>query len=119
MISPASKRAKKKWSLTPRGRYAHQKSAAQQRQVQWEFAFDTWWEVWQQSGHWEERGVNGYQMCRYGDEGPYSPSNVYIAHNTQNKRDAWDNGKTSPPPVGAKKGKKYGKKNSNHPGQSL
>lgn len=44
------------------------------------FTFDTWWQVWNESGKWDERGARGgaYVMCRIGDEGPYSPGNVYI-----------------------------------------
>lgn len=88
-----------KWKAHARG--------AKKRGIEFKLSFDDWWGIWESSGHWNERGPNGYQMCRNGDEGPYEVGNVYIAHNTKNKKDAWDNGKISTPPIGAKLGKKY------------
>lgn len=62
----------------------------------WQLTFEEWWKIWQNSGHWEERGVglDKYQMCRYGDIGPYSKDNVYIAKQKDNLRHQFDNGKT-------------------------
>ena len=55
----------------------HKKNASL-RSIPWEFTFETWWEMWEKSGKWNERGRGGYMMCRYGDTGPYSPTNVRI-----------------------------------------
>jgi hypothetical protein len=63
--------------------YVTQKKRAKRRGIAWEFInFDQWWGVWQRSGHWAERGNkdgNSFVMCRYGDVGPYSVDNVFIA----------------------------------------
>jgi hypothetical protein len=42
--------------------------------------FAEWWQIWHDSGHWEERGTaNGcYVMCRNADQGPYAVGNVRI-----------------------------------------
>lgn len=96
------------YKTTPKYKYTQARNHALRRGVGWEFDFDTWYQLWLDSGHWEERSPTGYCMCRYGDEGTYSPTNVYIATATKNKQDAWANGKIKQPPIGAKKGKKYG-----------
>lgn len=93
--------------------YNQHRRGAKKRGIAFELSFDDWVKIWEESGHLEERGPNGYNMCRFKDEGPYHKDNVYIAHNTQNKRDAWENGKLSHPPIGAKKGKKYPKRPNN------
>ncbi len=89
-------------------RYTHARKAAIKRGIDWQFTLEEWKKVWVDSGHWEERGPLGYQMCRYGDCGPYHKDNVYIAFHTQNKSDAWYNGKTCYPPR-KKKGTKHDK----------
>lgn len=81
----------------PNHRYNCQKGKAKARGISWEISFEDWWNIWEASGHWNERGQVGYQMCRYGDEGPYHKDNVYIATRTQNSLDAWKNGKTKLP----------------------
>lgn len=62
---------------TPYARYLQQKHAANARDIPWEFTFDSWWKLWEESGHWEERGI-AYCMCRTKDIGPYSPTNTRI-----------------------------------------
>ncbi len=71
---------------SPIGRYRMHKKNAELRDVPWEFTFDSWWKVWEDSGKWLERGkgTNKYQMCRSGDMGPYSPDNVRIATQLEN-----------------------------------
>lgn len=75
------------------------KEAVNERNLEWLLTFEEWWKIWQDSGHWEERGSLGYHMCRFGDEGPYSITNVYIAFHTQNKKDQQENGHGTKPPV--------------------
>lgn len=60
--------------------YKIQRVNARSRGIAWEFNFWSWWQVWQQSGKWDERGRTSgrYVMARIGDEGPYSPTNVTI-----------------------------------------
>lgn len=94
----------KKYKLTPKYRFVQAKNAAKQRGISFFFTFEEWLKVWQDSGHWEERGPKGYCMCRKGDEGPYSIDNVYIALHIENKKDAWGNGKISRPPLGVRLG---------------
>jgi len=70
---------------TPRGAFSGQKRNAKARGIGWELTFWQWWTIWQQSGHWEERGRGqGYMMCRYGDVGPYAVGNIYIATGVHN-----------------------------------
>lgn len=66
------------WMNTPKGIFSVQKRKAKQRGIEWKLSFDEWWKTWQESGKWDERGVNGYVMCRNGDSGPYSMDNVRI-----------------------------------------
>lgn len=96
------KQYRSKWgrefSQIPLGKYKAQRQQAKERGVEWKFTFEDWCELWQDSGHWAERGPTGFVMCRYGDIGPYSIDNVYIAHHLQNKKDQQLNGKGTTPP---------------------
>lgn len=48
-----------------------------------------WWKIWQESGHWPERGkgVGKYHMARFGDVGPYAVGNVKIITHSQNSQE--------------------------------
>lgn len=64
---------------TPTGAWRGQRNNAKRRGIEWELTLGQWWDIWQQSGHWDERGRGqGYVMCRHGDEGPYAVGNVFI-----------------------------------------
>jgi hypothetical protein len=79
-----------KRSDKPTYAFSEQRKNAKSRGIDWEITFYDWWKVWEQSGHWEERGRgNGYCMCRIKDSGPYAIGNVYIATGAQNGRDYW------------------------------
>ena len=68
--------------------YNAQKSMALKRGIGWEFkSFEEWLLWWLQTGKFDQRGVTnkGYQMCRIGDTGPYSPSNCYCATGKENR----------------------------------
>jgi hypothetical protein len=70
---------------TPLGAFRRQKANAATRGISWRLTFLQWWDIWQRSGHWDDRGRgHAYAMCRYGDKGPYAVNNVYIATNAQN-----------------------------------
>ena len=79
----------KRYWKTPRGRYSLQKRQAKVREISWQFTFDSWWLMWNESGKWNLRGCGKgkYNMCRYHDTGPYSPNNCYIDLATQNARE--------------------------------
>ena len=89
---PASSR---RWRGTPRGKYSESKRRARQRGIGFDLTFDQWWDIWQSSGHWHERGARktGYVMRRTGDEGPYAVGNVYIGTHPENAMEGWRNGK--------------------------
>jgi hypothetical protein len=77
----------------PRSIFKIQRNTARARGIGWELTLWQWWSIWQQSGHWEERGngSSGYGMCRLNDVGPYAADNVYIATNRENMQDYWVN----------------------------
>ena len=70
----------------PTGPYTRQRHNAIARGIEWKFSLWSWWQFWQESGKWSKRGRGGnrYVMCRFGDVGPYSPDNCYIATSTKN-----------------------------------
>lgn len=76
---------------TPMGAFVRQRCTARARGIAWGFTFWAWWQVWEASGHWAERGRgHGYAMSRIGDAGPYSPENVRIVRNSENVAEYYD-----------------------------
>jgi hypothetical protein len=73
-----------------RAAYYTQKHRAKTRGIEWEFTFDSWLEVWADSGHIHERGPDADQYCmaRTGDQGSYRPDNVRITTNRDNWSEA-------------------------------
>lgn len=71
---------------TPLRAYQHQQTAAERRRgIIWKLSLMEWWQVWEESGRWNERGVGrGWQMCRKGDQGAYEIGNVYIGPGADN-----------------------------------
>lgn len=71
----------------PKTRYMQQRAQANRRGIPWEFTFETWWNMWEESGKWDLRGASKgkYCMCRKNDIGPYSKENVVIATTEENK----------------------------------
>jgi hypothetical protein len=69
-------------------KYSNHKSNAAKRGIEWRFTPETWWQVWQESGRWEQKGVKhgGYVMARNWDGGPYAPWNVTIQLQSENLR---------------------------------
>lgn len=64
------------------------KNAKHNRKIDWQLTFPQWWQVWQESGKWEQRGRGkGYGMARYFDAGPYSVDNVHIITGVENSTD--------------------------------
>jgi len=70
----------RQWFKTPKGRYHQQKAGAWKRGIEFLLTFEEWWDVWQKSGKWEQRGkyAGQYVMARFGDKGAYEVENVRI-----------------------------------------
>lgn len=70
--------------------FREQKRNARTRGIEWHMTVAEWWDVWQKSGKWPQRGRGqGYCMGRKGDCGPYSVDNVYICTIGQNFSDSY------------------------------
>lgn len=78
--------ARKRFAQSARGKYKQQRDNAAVRGVGFLLTFGEWCEIWEESGHWDERGnfAEGYVMARNGDEGPYAVGNVRIARHVEN-----------------------------------
>lgn len=77
-------------AVKPVRAYHCQRQNAAARGIGWELNLWQWWTIWQESGHWNERGRGrGYNMCRKLDQGPYSVENVYIATASDNIKEYW------------------------------
>ncbi len=66
----------------PRYIFNRQRTKAKSRKIEWQLTFEEWWSVWKL--HWENRTLNNLQLCREGDNGPYSIDNVYIKTKEEN-----------------------------------
>lgn len=71
---------------TPVGAFNRQKTSATNRGIEWNLKLWDWWNVWQVSGKWSERGrgADKYVMCRFKDNGAYEVGNVYVATHSHN-----------------------------------
>lgn len=69
-----------------RARYDAQKANARTRGIKFDLTYKQWWDWWQETGHYHERGPfrGQYVMGRYGDTGPYELGNIYCCTNTEN-----------------------------------
>jgi hypothetical protein len=70
-------------------RYNEQKYRATNRGIQFNLTFEQWYDIWDQSGKWEQRGCkkDNYVMSRIGDTGAYDVGNVFVQLHTSNARD--------------------------------
>lgn len=73
--------------IDPFKAYVTQRNGARQRGIEWRFTFETWWLVWKNHFHLRGPGKDDLCMARDGDEGPYSPENVYLTTNSRNSID--------------------------------
>ncbi|WP_019567333.1 hypothetical protein [Agrobacterium sp. 10MFCol1.1] len=71
---------------TPLRAYQHQKFAAEvKRGIEFRLTLMEWWDIWEKSGHWADRGLGrGWHMCRIGDQGCYEVGNVFIGEGVEN-----------------------------------
>lgn len=76
--------------LYRRQKFCAHKGVAKQRGIPFHFTFEEWCNIWDKSGHWDERGNRRgkYCMSRYEDKGAYEIGNVFIQLWTQNTSDA-------------------------------
>jgi hypothetical protein len=74
----------------PKFRYNNHKATAKRRNIPFLLTFEQWWDIWQQSGHWLDRGKGHgkYVMSRIGDLGSYEIGNVFIQSSVQNLVDS-------------------------------
>jgi transposase len=70
-----------------------QKRSARYRGIHWDLNLKQWWDIWQKSGHWHERGRGKdlYCMARVSDEGGYAYGNVYITTLRENGQEYQQN----------------------------
>jgi hypothetical protein len=86
---------------TPLYAYRSQENNAAHRGIEWRLNLWQWWQIWQGSGLWEQRGRGqGYVMCRTGDQGAYEAGNVYIGKATENSSEG--RGKNNSLPIGVR-----------------
>ena len=72
------------------GAYRKQKDSARRRGIDFELTFGKWLELWEASGHLNDRGRGHGKFCmsRIGDVGSYSDGNVFIQPADENNRQA-------------------------------
>lgn len=78
---------------SPVYKFSQQRSHAKKcRGIEWALTLPEWWDIWQSSGHWENRGrgIGKYAMTRICDSGGYTKNNVIIKSNVDNIREARD-----------------------------
>lgn len=98
-VSPEAKAkqkaAKEAYAKSPRGKYSMRKSQAKARGIEFLLTFEDWWQVWQDSGHYDQmgKGLDDYCMGRKGDVGPYAVGNVEIVLVRTNLKDQIKNGR--------------------------
>jgi len=71
-------------------KYHTHKSGAKARGIPFLLSKEEWWDIWQKSGKWDQRGNKRgqYVMSRYGDQGPYAIGNVFIQPQVNNISEA-------------------------------
>jgi len=79
-------------------KYRQHRADANKRNIPFLISFEDWSNIWEQSGHWEERGRKSGQYCmsRYGDVGPYEVGNVFIQLHSANTSQAHKDKKVGP-----------------------
>lgn len=65
---------------TPIGAYCRQRQNADQQGYDWDLSLGEWWEIWEESGKWEKRGLRseGYVLARIIPELPFRKYNVMV-----------------------------------------
>ncbi len=82
---------RKSYQDDPLAQYRNQKHYAARRRISFLLTFKEWWNVWQKSGCYDERGIRADQYCmargtvKQPDTGCYKIGNVRIITNDQNR----------------------------------
>jgi len=68
--------------------FQEQRSGAKKRGIEWQLTWEEWLNWWESTGQINNRGKykGQYVMCRHGDTGPYSLSNIYCDLTDNNSR---------------------------------
>jgi len=68
--------------------YNSQKGHAKRRGVDFKLTFEEWFDWWQSTGHYQERGrkKDCYVMARHNDSGAYELGNIYCCTVQENAR---------------------------------
>jgi hypothetical protein len=76
-----------------RAGFEFQRWDAGRRGIGFELSYEQWLDIWQKSGHLDERGPRKgqYVMARIGDNGSYAVGNVEIITAEQNHKDYFAN----------------------------
>lgn len=57
------------------------------RKLSCDMTITQWWQLWQESGHWAQRGRGeGFGVCRLDPNGPMTLSNVHISRGSDQMR---------------------------------
>ena len=108
-ISDAMKEQGYTRAQRPLGAYSGHKNRTISRDgVNFTMTFKEWWDCWERSGKWYQRGTKSgqYVMCRKNDEGDYCVGNVYIEKQYHNIRSQKRCSESLPMGV-VKKGRSY------------
>lgn len=80
-----------KYGTAPFKSFVAHKANSARRHIAFQLGFKEWWEIWQKSGHWNERRGQKkhgfYVMARHQDRGSYAPDNVKIITQSENMRE--------------------------------
>lgn len=78
------------YKKSPLQKYRRQKQNARTRGVPFNLTLHEWWDLWTESGHWQEMGLGKgkYHMCRICDAGAYEVGNVEIKPHEENSKEA-------------------------------
>lgn len=73
---------------TPLCRYTQHKNRASRCRIEFKLTFEEWWQIWEDSGRYAERGAfrGGYVMSRKEDKGAYEAGNVFIQRHEDNAK---------------------------------
>ena len=71
-------------------KFRDHRAMAKRRGIEFNLTHEQWWDLWEQSGKWNERGIKRgqYVMSRKNDIGAYEIGNVFIQTQNQNMSDA-------------------------------
>jgi len=103
-------------------KYWNHQQRAKRKGISFELSLEEWYDIWQQSGHWHERGPRKgqYVMSRFNDTGPYAKDNVYIQTNGDNTREAFTtNNKDFIKPKHGEENHFFGKKHTEETKQKI